>query len=161
MVTLRLQRLRSRKAGVPNKGKADGNMRARIMNTPKEKMIIYGFDEEKTEKFRQTAKRMKTELSVLPPESAGEQVGYLAGFSGFSPKEDEKITDSRQCVIFSCMDGKKLSQTVDHMRSNGLGGIPLKAAVTPTNQKMTLTELMDELEKEHRIMHKGEEEQNV
>ena len=132
-------------------------MRARIMNTPKEKMIIYGFDEEKTEKFRQTAKRMKTELSVLPPESAGEQVGYLAGFGGFEPADCEKTCDSRQCVIFSCMDGKKLSRTVDDMRANGLGGIPLKAAVTSVNQKMTLSELMDELEKEHRIMHKGED----
>ena len=135
-------------------------MKARIMNAPVEKLLIYGFDGDKTEKFRQTAMRMKTELVVLPPESAGEQVGYLAGFAGFSPKS-EKITDSRQCVIFSCMDGKKLSRTVDDMRSNGLGGIPLKAAVTPVNQKMTLSELMDELEKEHRIMHKEKEEQDV
>lgn len=131
------------------------------MNTPKEKLLIYGFDEEKTESFRQVAKRMKTELCVLPPESAGEQVGYLAGFSGFMSLDCEKTSDSRQCVIFSCMDGKKLSLTVDEMRSNGLGGIPLKAAVTPTNQTMTLSELMDELEKEHRIMHSGEEEKDV
>lgn len=131
------------------------------MNTPEEKILIYGFDGEKTEKFRQTAMRMKTKLAVLPPESAGEQVGYLAGFSGFSAKEGEKQTDSRQCVIFSCMDGKKLSRTVDEMRSNGLGGIPLKAAVTAVNQKMTLSELMDELEKEHRIMHKEKEDKDV
>ncbi|MBP0956108.1 MAG: DUF3783 domain-containing protein [Oscillospiraceae bacterium] len=136
-------------------------MKARIMNTPEEKILIYGFDGEKTEKFRQTAMRMKTKLAVLPPESAGEQVGYLAGFSGFSAKEGEKQTDSRQCVIFSCMDGKKLSRTVDEMRSNGLGGIPLKAAVTAVNQKMTLSELMDELEKEHRIMHKEKEDKDV
>lgn len=137
-------------------------MRSRIMKTPNEKIIIYGFDPEKTEKFRQVAMRMKTELEILPPESAGEQVGYLAGFGGFSPKDRANVSsDSRQCVIFSCMDGKKLSRTVDDMRSNGLGGIPLKAAVTPINQKMTLSELMDELEKEHRIMHKGEENGNV
>lgn len=141
--------------------KGEGIMRARIMNTPVEKILIYGFDGEKTENFRQTAMRVKTELAVLSPESAGEQVGYLAGFSGFSAKEGEKLTDSRQCVIFSCMDGKKLSRTVDEMRSNGLGGIPLKAAVTPTNQKMTLSELMDELEKEHRIMHKEKEDKDV
>ena len=73
----------------------------------------------------------------------------------------EKTSDSRQCVIFSCMDGKKLSRTVDDMRSNGLGGIPLKAAVTATNQTMSLTELMDELEKEHRLMHKGEKDKDV
>lgn len=136
-------------------------MKARIMNTPKEKLLIYGFDEEKTDKFLQVAKRMKTELCVLPPESAGEQVGYLAGFHGFMSTDCEKTSDSRQCVIFSCMDSKKLSRTVDEMRTNGLGGIPLKAAVTPTNQTMTLSELMDELEKEHRIMHSGEEDKNV
>ncbi|MGN1105385.1 MAG: DUF3783 domain-containing protein [Huintestinicola sp.] len=136
-------------------------MKARVMNTPKEKILIYGFDEEKTEKFRQVARRMKTELCILPPESAGEQVGYLAGFAGFVSVDCEKTSDSRQCVIFSCMDGKKLSRTIDEMRSNGLGGIPLKAAVTGANQTMTLTELMDELEKEHRIMHSGEGDKNV
>ena len=139
-------------------------MRSRIMNAPAEKILIYGFDESDTEKFRGVSKRMKTELSVIPQESAGEQVGYLAGFAGFSPQAadaEKNVSDNRQCVIFSCMDGKKLSRTVDDMRANGLGGIPLKAAVTSMNQKMTLTELMDELEKEHRIMHKGEENKNV
>lgn len=132
-------------------------MKSRIMKAPKERLLIYGFDDETAEKFRAVAQRMKTELSVLPPESAAEQVGFLAGFAGFSAKGDASASDPRQCVIFSCMDGKKLSRTVDDMRANGLGGIPLKAAVTSVNQKMTLSELMDELEKEHRIMHKGED----
>lgn len=129
-------------------------MKSRIMNAPKQQLLIYGFDDETTDKFKAVAERMKTELSVLPPESAGEQVGFLAGFAGFSAKADKTAHDPRQCVIFSCMDGKKLGRTVDDMRANGLGGIPLKAAVTSVNQKMTLSELMDELEKEHRIMHR-------
>lgn len=135
-------------------------MRSRIMNAPRERLIIYGFDDDTAEKFKGTAQRMHTELCVLSPESAREQVGYLAGFAGFSAKDplpDNPDPDPRQCVIFSCMDGKKLSRTVDDVRANGLGGIPLKAAVTSVNQKMTLSELMDELEKEHRIMHKGED----
>lgn len=132
-------------------------MKSRVMNAPKQQLLIYGFDNETTDKFKAVAERMKTELSVLPPESSAEQVGYLAGFAGFSAMSDKTASDPRQCVIFSCMDGKKLSRTVDDMRANGLGGIPLKAAVTSVNQKMTLSELMDELEKEHRIMHKGED----
>ena len=132
-------------------------MKSRVMNAPKQQLLIYGFDDETTGKFKAVAERMKTELSVLPPESSAEQVGYLAGFVGFSARADKSASDPRQCVIFSCMDGKKLSRTVDDMRANGLGGIPLKAAVTSVNQKMTLSELMDELEKEHRIMHKGED----
>lgn len=131
-------------------------MKSRVMNAPKERLLIYGFDDETADKFRAVAKRMKTELSVIPAGSVSEQVGYLAGFAGFSPKGEKADADPRQCVIFSCMDGKKLSRTVDDMRANGLGGIPLKAAVTSVNQKMTLSELMDELEKEHRIMHKGD-----
>ena len=161
IVTLWLHRLRSRKADEPEQEGLERKMKARIMNTPKEKILIYGFDEEKTESFRRVAGAMKTELCVLPPESAGEQVGYLAGFAGFVSTDCEKTCDSRQCVIFSCMDGKKLSRTVDEMRSKGLGGIPLKAAVTGANQTMTLTELMNELEKEHRIMHGGEGDKDV
>ncbi|MBP1545180.1 MAG: DUF3783 domain-containing protein [Oscillospiraceae bacterium] len=127
-------------------------MKARIMNTPPERVLIYGFDEEQQTKFREVCRIVKSELCIIPENRAGEQTGFLAGFSGFSERGAD-ISDSRQCVVFSCMDRKKLEKTVDCMRENGLGGIPLKAAVTAFNQKMTLSELMDELEKEHRQMH--------
>lgn len=128
------------------------DMRSRIMNAPEEKILIYGFDAAEEERFRRTSDKLKIGLKVLPRESASEQVGYLAGFAGFSSCGEKSERDER-CVIFSCIDGKRLNKVLDAMRENGLGGIPLKAAVTAYNQKMTLSELMDELAKEHEKMH--------
>ncbi len=130
-------------------------MKSRMMNVPKKQVLIYGFDEEKTEKFRSCADSMKLGLKILPDGCAGEQVGYLADFAGFSSC-GEKLSREGQCVIFSCIDGKTLNRLLDSMKKYGLGGIPLKAAVTAYNQKMTLSGLMDELEKEHKAMHPEE-----
>lgn len=130
-------------------------MKARVMNSPKKQILIYGFEEEACEKFRSCAHEMKLGLKILPSDCAGEKVGYLADFPGFSPCGESLELDG-QCVIFSCIDGKSLNRLLDLMRERGLGGIPLKAAVTACNQKMTLAELMTELEKEHKAMHPGE-----
>lgn len=133
-------------------------MRSRVMGVPDGKILIYGFDEHSRQLFEECAKRQRLKLKVLPEDCAAEQIGYLADFSGFSSC-GEKAYREEQCVIFSCIDGKKLNSLLDDMRTCGLGGISLKAAVTGYNQKMTLSELMDELWKEHRQMHgiKGED----
>ena len=130
-------------------------MRSRIMNAPKAQILLYGFGSEDADKFRSCAQPLKIGINELPHNCACEKVGYLAGFSGFSSCGEKLVRDGR-CVIFSCIDGKQLNKVLDSMRASGLGNIPLKAAVTACNQKMTLTELMDELEKEHKKLHPEE-----
>ena len=117
-------------------------MKARVMNAPKKQILIYGFEEEACGKFRRCADEMKLGLKILPSDCAGEKVGYLADFPGFSLC-GESLEREGRCVIFSCIDGKTLNSLLDLMRERGLGGIPLKAAVTACNQKMTLAELME------------------
>ena len=117
-------------------------MRSRIMNAPKAQILLYGFGSEDADKFRSCAQPLKIGINELPHDCACEKVGYLAGFSGFSSC-GEKLEREGRCVIFSCIDGKQLNKVLDSMRASGLGNIPLKAAVTACNQKMTLTELMD------------------
>lgn len=130
-------------------------MKSRIYDKPREKILIYGFSEEKAALFEQTARKLRIDLAVLPSDSAGQQIGYLAGFGGFSDS-GIRTEAAGECVIFSCMEGKSLNRTLDEMKANGLGGIPLKAAITAHNQKMTLSELMEELAKEHRQLHPEE-----
>jgi len=126
-------------------------MKSRIMNVPKAQVLLYGFPEDSIKKFRSCAKPLKIEVTPLPNECAGEKVGYLAGFGGFSSCGEKSVREG-QCVIFSCIDGKRLNSLLDSMRASGLKNIPLKAAVTAYNQKMTLSELMDELQKEHEAL---------
>lgn len=126
-------------------------MKARIMNKPQGKILMYGMESETEKKLCGIAKSMKLEGTVISADSASQKVGYLAGFTGFS-KTDESSERSEQCVIFSCIDGKTLNILLDKMRAEGLS-IPLKAAVTAYNQSMTLSELIDELKDEHSKLH--------
>lgn len=127
-------------------------MRSRIPVTDPPKIIIFGFEAESCEKFRSCAQKLKTELKILPHNCAGEKVGYLAGLPGFEASGSD-MCRSEQCVIFSGIDGKMLNKLLDEMRASGLGMIPLKAAITPYNKKMTLSELIDELKAEHEKFH--------
>ncbi len=127
-------------------------MKSRIMTPAPEKILIYGFDAEYEARFLRAAELLRIRLETIPEDSAAEKVGLLAGFKGFEPS-GKALTRAGQCVIFSCIGEKKLNKVLEVMRSCGLGGIPLKAAVTESNLRMTLSELMDELEKEHKKMH--------
>lgn len=129
-------------------------MKARIVNYPdrSDKIImIYGFQADIQEKFLLCCRDTGAELRVIDSERAGEQIGFLAGFSGFSSNKSVTVKDG-QCVVFSGFDSKGLDNVLGSMRKNGLGGIPLKAVVTAYNQSMTLSGLMDELAGEHAKM---------
>lgn len=132
-------------------------MKSRIIKTQHETILIYGFDEIRTKAFKRIGNDLGLDIRTIPTASACETVGYLAGFDGFTSAE-EHCSDDRQCVIFSCIDGKKLNKILEKMRSLGLDSIPLKATVTAYNQKMTLSELMDELSAEHSNFHSGKSE---
>lgn len=126
-------------------------MRSRIVNdiNRADKMIlIYGFDGESAGKFRLCCDDTGAQLRIIESDKAGEQIGFLAGFSGFSSNETVTVKEG-QCVVFSGFSGKGLDKVLASMRKNGLGGIPLKAVVTAHNQSMTLCRLMDELASEH------------
>ncbi|MCM1523210.1 MAG: DUF3783 domain-containing protein [Ruminococcus sp.] len=126
-------------------------MRARIVNSGKPSgriIMIYGFDGGTQEVFRSCCADTGAELRVIDSGRAGERIGFLAEFGGFSSNGTEVSREGR-CVIFSGFDSKGLDKALASMRKNGLGGIPLKAVVTEHNQSMTLSELMDELEREH------------
>lgn len=129
-------------------------MKSRIIDLPAEKILIYGFSPEREALFAKVAEKLGTELKIIPEDMAAQTVGYLAGFAGASDS-GERASAQGECVIF-LTDGKKLNKTLEMMRAEGLGGIPLKAAVTEHNRRMTLIELMDELAREHRKLHPEE-----
>lgn len=130
-------------------------MKSRIVDYRKQKILIYNFSPEREQLFEKTANDLNAELKIIPSGSASQTVGHLAGVAGYHETETSADADG-ECVIFADMDGKALERALDKMRANGLGGIPLKAAVTPHNLKMTLGELMDELAREHKKLHQKE-----
>ncbi|MCH5349117.1 MAG: DUF3783 domain-containing protein [Oscillospiraceae bacterium] len=126
-------------------------MKSRIIPTLPETVLSYGIGE-KAEALDRVAGALDITHKIISEDQAGEQVGFLAGYEGFS-SNGSKITAQGECVIFSGIDRDRLDVVLKAMRGEGLK-IPLKAVVTPSNQSQTVVWLLEELAKEHEAMAK-------
>lgn len=125
-------------------------MKSRIIPTIPETILSYNIGE-KTEKLEETANSLNMKHVPIPADKAGETVGFLAGYSGFSSNGTE-ISAEGECVIFSGITSKRLDALLKAMRVRGLD-IPLKAVVTQHNQNKSVEWLLSELAKEHKAIN--------
>ena len=133
-------------------------MKSRIIPTVPETVLSYNLDSERGKILSQIAEALGMKHTQIPLDKAGETVGFLAGFGGFS-SNDSSLTDDGECVIFAGIANNRLNEILKAMRGAGLM-IPLKAVVTEHNQSQTLKWLIEELTKEHEMMSKAAEKQN-
>ena len=127
-------------------------MRSRIIPTLPETVLSYGIGEKRTALDRVTG-ALGMVHKEISEDQAGEQVGFLAGYGGFS-SNGSQISAEGECVIFSGIEGNRLDTVLKAMRAEGIS-IPLKAVVTETNQSQTLVWLLEELAKEHEAMEQA------
>lgn len=126
-------------------------MRSRIIPTVPETILSYNIGE-KAAKLEEAAGSLNMKHVPIPTDKAGETVGFLAGYSGFS-SNGTAVSAEGECVIFSGISGKRLDALLEAMRKCG-ADIPLKAVVTATNQRQSVEWLLNELEKERNSIEK-------
>ena len=124
-------------------------MKARIIPTLPETVLSYGIGE-KGAALDKITESLGMVHKVIPENQAGEQVGFLAGYGGFS-SNGSSVRAQGECLIFSGIEGNRLDMILKTLRAEGVS-IPLKAIVTATNQSQTLEWLLEELAKEHEAM---------
>ena len=127
-------------------------MKSRIIPTIPETILSYNIGE-KTEKLEEAASSLNMKHVPIPENKAGETVGFLAGYSGFTSNGTE-ISAEGECIIFSGITSKRLDQLLKAMRDRELD-IPLKAVVTQHNQSQSIEWLLQELSKERAAIEKG------
>lgn len=127
-------------------------MKSRIIPSLPETILSYNIGE-KAEALEKTANSLNMKHVPIPADKAGETVGFLAGYGGFTSNGTE-ISAEGECVIFSGISSKRLDLLLKAMRENGLD-IPLKAVVTPHNQNQTVAWLLAELAKERSAIEKS------
>lgn len=117
-------------------------------------LIGYMINESNIEKLSKIANSLKITLKLVGRESAGEKIGFLAGFNGFTKcdKIAENIIED-ECLIMSGFSNKSMDNLLLEMKSQNIN-IPLKCIVTQYNQSWTLNNLIEELKKEHEKMNK-------
>lgn len=110
--------------------------------------------EEKAETLKQISDMFGIEFVNFTAECGGETLGYLCGINGFEKSGIAKNTD-KQLLIFSGVEKNSLNKILSGLRAQNIQ-IPLKAIATATNISWTVSDLACELEKEHKLMNGGE-----
>lgn len=110
-------------------------------------------------------KRLKMEMALFPlhvkiryvkVEEYNQKLGALAGVKEI-PVSEETYTGEdlpHTMLVFAFLDDNKLNQTLYALKKSGVGPIPYKAVLTPTNQFWTPLECFEEIQKEHEAMSK-------
>ncbi len=124
-------------------------MKARIIPTIPETVLHYNIGAKKL-LLEQTADSLNMKCTEIPLDKAGESIGLLAGYNGFT-SNGSAVTAEGECLIFLGIEGKRLDMLLKAMRMSGLN-IPLKAIVTAKNQSKSVEWLLEELKKEHEAM---------
>ena len=122
-------------------------MKSRIIPTIPETILSYNIGE-KAVKLEEAANSLNMKHVPIPENKAGETVGFLAGYSGFTSNGTE-ISAEGECIIFSGITSKRLDLLLKAMRDRELD-IPLKAVVTQHNQSQSIEWLLQELAKERK-----------
>ena len=112
-------------------------------------MLSYGIGE-KAEALDRITEALGMTHKVIGENQAGEQVGFLAGYGGFS-SNGSSVSVKGECLVFSGIEGSRLDMILKTLRAEGVS-VPLKAIVTGANQSQTLVWLLEELAKEHEAM---------
>lgn len=120
-------------------------MKAHVIKTLGECILTYKQDEN-ISTLRRIAAAHDIPLKELPEKSAGETVGFLAGYSGFAPNGSSEEA-SESCIVFSALPNKSLNGFLADLQKINLV-IPYKAVITQMNQDWTLTALVEQLKKE-------------
>ncbi len=131
-------------------------MKAHIA-APPVRVLTYGLDDPTQEGLANVLDKLKSPQRKVDPRELGEMVGCLAGFPGYSAKGDQElqsVADSSGVLCISGLSGAKLDRLLQALRQEGVS-IPLKAVVTPTNQRWTFLQLIQELQREHEAVTQG------
>lgn len=128
-------------------------MRSRIIPTIPETVLSYRIGE-KSADLEAAAYALGMKHIPIPADKAGETLGFLAGYAGFSSNGSE-VSAEGECVIFSGISSKRLDLLLKEMRHAKLD-IPLKAVITAHNQNQSVEWLLKELAKEHEAIARSE-----
>lgn len=130
-------------------------MKAHVVSTVPEKVLLYAIKEEEHQRLLLILQQLSMEAVVVRPSQLGQTVGYLAGYPGFTQRQEEP-GEAPFCQGVLCMSGLssgRMDTLLKYLRENRIA-MPIKAAVTPVNQHWSFQKLVEELAKEHEAVLK-------
>lgn len=117
-------------------------------------VLLYNFqDKAKTEKVKLIFVLMGVRIKTVSKEEYLQPVGALAGALERNETVYEEEGFQDEMLVICHLTDAQMNQMLAYFRKEGIR-IPLKAALTPTNQHWTSLELHEEIVREHEEVQK-------
>ncbi|MCI8360380.1 MAG: DUF3783 domain-containing protein [Clostridiales bacterium] len=131
-------------------------MKARVRTAVPQRVLTYLLEEPAAQGLSAILQGMKLEERRISAEELGQEIGYLAGLSGYEEKPaPEPAPTSGEGVMVMCGLSEARMDALLKALHDGNIRIPLKAVVTPTNQNWSFVKLAEELARERRAIQRG------
>ena len=120
----------------------------------KKLVLLYNFSEERTAKIRRSALPLKIGVRVIERADYHQPVGVLFGDKDFQPVEGtfNDIPFADEMLLMYGFSRRDIDNLIRALNKNGVGRIPLKAVVTPTNIWWDSMELHSAIVSDHQEM---------
>ena len=130
-------------------------MKARIVTTIPERVLLFAIDKTVKEKLDGILKQLDIQSYTVTDRELGQDVGYLAGFHGFQEKPmSDVVPPASEGVLCRCgMSSQRIDRFIKTLKEHQID-IPIKATVTATNQSWSFGTLVEELNREHKAILK-------
>lgn len=126
----------------------------------RETILLFHFtDREKRNKVVSALFPLKLKIKEVEKKDYLQPIGFLAGSRDISPVEEEYDGEELEgeMLVMAGISGARMDMVLRALRKSGVGPIPYKAAMTPTNQYWNPLQLFKEIKEEHEKMHGKEE----
>ena len=119
----------------------------------------------KVMKLKGVLVRMGVRIRNVAPEQVLQQVGTLAGISGYERTENGYVSETElpaipdEMLVMHGFTGRRIDELLFGLRKAGVPKVELKAGVTGSNAGWTFYHLYEEIKEEHERMKQREDEQ--
>ena len=139
----------------------------------KEIILLFQFDTERQQKLTRSLLPLKIRVKAVKLEELHLPIGYLAGNKDILSEtetdagnkellpETESDTDMKkpdlkeldsEMIVMAGLSSTGIDAVLQVIRKSGIGPVPYKAILTPTNQHWDAAALLAELKREHELM---------
>ncbi len=98
--------------------------------------LFYNFSEDRLRKAKFALMPLKITVKSVDKEDFNQPVGYLAGIKDIAPAAEKFSGEgfNEEMLVMHNFTGKSMELMIKALVKHGVGRIPLKAVVTPTNK---------------------------
>lgn len=122
----------------------------------KKQILLYNIkDKKRALDIRRVLMPLKIRIKQIPETDFCHPIGYLADLDEYEPCNDtsSEYSFDEEMMIMVGLTNFEIDQVIKGFHKRKIASIPLKAILTPENQKWNSKKLYENLQEEHTKMH--------